>query len=450
MSALSVSQLHALAITLHEGEVPDVSETTELELFDYIITYVKSEKLRGLEDEGMSCLLHLQDQIKELSHGSDDTQASITPVEVTSATVIGSQVTDDMATVDTVSKGTDTATPSVSEQVSGLLRITDVAALLPRREFKIHGGQISEGGSEITYSSICKQMDEGLRERFTETEVIRTVLKVIKPGPFRDMLTNKYDLTVDELKRFLRSHLRDKSSTELFQELSNTRQQDKETAQQFVYRIMGLKQRVLFASQQSGAELSYDKKLVQGVFLHTLYQGLNEKNSNIRHDIKPYISDLQVTDDFILEQITKSASEESERLKRLGPSTRPKPVTISSAQQGDSERSEKFQPTPDDSEAQANRIAIMELTAHLSALTQKVEKLLKPTVGEAQGGASPLAANSATERTNTKGKCHECSQQGNANCPHCFRCGQAGHRAIGCLKKQRSGNGVRSLERDGQ
>lgn len=76
------------------------------------------------------------------------------------------------------------------------------------------------------------------------------------------MLTNKDDLTVDELKRFLKSHIREKSSTELFQELSSARQQDKETPQQFMYRLMGLKQRVLFASQQCGSEFSYDDKLM--------------------------------------------------------------------------------------------------------------------------------------------------------------------------------------------
>lgn len=54
------------------------------------------------------------------------------------------------------------------------------------------------------------------------------------------MLTNKDDLQVDELKRFLRSHIRKKSSTELFHELSNAKQYDKETPQQFMYRIMGL------------------------------------------------------------------------------------------------------------------------------------------------------------------------------------------------------------------
>lgn len=81
---------------------------------------------------------------------------------------------------------------------------------LPRREFKLFGGQLSDSGSELSYNSICKQIDEGLQEGFTESEIIRTVIKITKPGTFREMLTIKDNLTVEELKRFLGSHIREK------------------------------------------------------------------------------------------------------------------------------------------------------------------------------------------------------------------------------------------------
>lgn len=42
----------------------------------------------------------------------------------------------------------------------------------------------------------------------------------------------KHGLTVAKLKRFLRAHLQDKSSAELFQELSNVERQEKESQQQ--------------------------------------------------------------------------------------------------------------------------------------------------------------------------------------------------------------------------
>lgn len=117
------------------------------------------------------------------------------------------------------------------------------------------------------------------------------------------MLTIKDDHTVDGLKRCLPSHIRDKYSCELLQELSNARRYDKESSQQFLY---SFKQRVLFESQQPGADFSYNKRLVQGTFLHSLYQGLNEKNNYVGHDLKPLLTDLQVSDDSLLEQITKA------------------------------------------------------------------------------------------------------------------------------------------------
>nr|XP_043869243.1 uncharacterized protein LOC122758913 [Solea senegalensis] len=331
---------------------------------------------------------------------------------------------------------------SMGDQV---LRVNDFAALLPRREFKLHGGQISDVGSDMSYSNLCKQIEEGILEGFTESEVMRTVMKIIKPGTFRDMLTNKNDLTVDELKRFLRAHIRDKSSTELFQELSNAKQQDKESPQQFLYRLMGLKQRILFESQQPGAEFGYDKRLVQGTFLHTLYQGLNEKNSHVRYDLKPLLTDLQVSDDFLLDQITKSTSEETERLRRLGTVAKNRPVTVSPAQLDCSDSTKQ---TRVDTELQANRTAIKELSAQVSSLTKQLAQVVKPA-----DTAIPVTTHSAQPMPPTpeaRGRCRNCVQQGKMSCPHCFVCGQAGHRAVGCLQKRMSGNGMRSLEKGSQ
>lgn len=44
-------------------------------------------------------------------------------------------------------------------------------------------------GSGRSYSALCKQTDVG----FNESEIIRTVLKITKPGTFRKMLMHKDD-----------------------------------------------------------------------------------------------------------------------------------------------------------------------------------------------------------------------------------------------------------------
>lgn len=98
--------------------------------------------------------------------------------------------------------------------------------LLARKEFKIHGGQIGDSSSDIRYSNISKQIDQGTKEKHTEDEIIRAVFRVIKHGNFKEMLSSKDDMTISELKSFLQSHLGEKSSTELFQDLMNAKQHE--------------------------------------------------------------------------------------------------------------------------------------------------------------------------------------------------------------------------------
>lgn len=45
--------------------------------------------------------------------------------------------------------------------------------LLQRKEFKIHGGQIGDNTSDISYSNISKQIEQGLKEKHTEGEITR-------------------------------------------------------------------------------------------------------------------------------------------------------------------------------------------------------------------------------------------------------------------------------------
>ncbi|RXN10300.1 hypothetical protein ROHU_030878 [Labeo rohita] len=69
-------------------------------------------------------------------------------------------------------------------------------------------------------------------------------------------------------------------------------QDSKETPQNFLIRVLDLRQKILFASQEAESSLKYDPILVQNMFLHTVLTGL--QNDYIRGDLKPY---LQQTDD---------------------------------------------------------------------------------------------------------------------------------------------------------
>lgn len=95
------------------------------------------------------------------------------------------------------------------------------------------------------------------------------------------MLTNKDDLTVVELKSFLQSHLGKKSSTELFQDLMCAKQHENETPQQ-LYKMIWLKQRIMFTAKHTTSVVQYDASAIQCIFLNTICQEIGEKYEDVR------------------------------------------------------------------------------------------------------------------------------------------------------------------------
>lgn len=336
--------------------------------------------------------------------------------------------------------------PIVQPTREGIISLRDLS-YLQRREFKVQGGQVGDHSSDISYNNICKQMDEGIREGFPDTEIVRGVLRIIKPGTFKDMLINKDDLTVLELKGFLQAHLREKNSTELFQELMCARQDEHETPQQFLYRVIGLKQRVLFTSKLSDAGIQYGPATVQDVFLHSVYQGLGYKHSDIRRELKPLLSSGDVSDETILRHIMRITSEESERQKRIGSSRRQNTTSAHSAQSELNTVQEGSKPDRPVHTTKAD--PIKELTAKVNELTGLVEAMRQQTLSRPSDPVNSYSQNRSRNRRDFG--CPSCVEQNRSDCCHCFICGEEGHRAVGCLKKSKNqGNGNRSLQRGGQ
>lgn len=320
--------------------------------------------------------------------------------------------------------------------------------LLQRKEFKIHGGQITDTASDISFNSICKQIDDGRREQHTDDDIIRGVLRVIKGGNFKDMLVNKEDLTVTELKSFLQSHLREKTSTELFQELMCAKQHENESPQQFLYRMIGLKQRITFTSKQASSVIKYDASTLQGVFLNAVYQGMGERHEDLRRDLKPLLADPTVSDEALLRQVIQTTMEDNERKRRLGRSTNRKFTQAHSTVA----EPEGMTGVVGETRVKGKDNVIQRLSAQVEALTEAMETLRKLTAPAlVPGAAHQIVQQSASDKTKSDRKtrrpygCPECVAQGRPSCNHCFSCGEVGHRAIGCLKRNmQSGNECRS------
>ncbi len=62
---------------------------------------------------------------------------------------------------------------------------------LSQRAFRVHGSQIDDSTSGISFNSLCRQIEEGLHEHFSESEIIRGVLKITKSSHFKEMLMEK-------------------------------------------------------------------------------------------------------------------------------------------------------------------------------------------------------------------------------------------------------------------
>ncbi|KAL3979175.1 gamma-glutamyltranspeptidase / glutathione hydrolase / leukotriene-C4 hydrolase [Sarotherodon galilaeus] len=338
--------------------------------------------------------------------------------------------------------------PRAQPTREGMISLRDLS-YLQRREFRVQGGQVGDHSSDISYNNICKQMDEGIREGFPDAEIVRGVLRIIKPGTFKDMLINKDDLTVLELKGFLQAHLREKNSTELFQELMCARQDESETPQQFLYRVIGLKQRVLFTSKMPDAGIKYSAATVQDVFLHSVYQGLGYKHSDIRRELRPLLSSGEVSDETILRHIMRITSEESERQKRIGSSRRQNTTSAHSAQSELNTLQEcRKQDRPIDT---TKTDPIRELTAKVNELAGLVEAMRQQTLARPSDLVNPYSQNRSRNRKDKTFGCPNCVEQNRPDCCHCFICGEEGHRAVGCLKKSKNqGNVNRSLQRGAQ
>ncbi|KAG7525905.1 hypothetical protein JOB18_033454 [Solea senegalensis] len=191
-----------------------------------------------------------------------------------------------------------------------------------RREFKING-QIGERGQrdKLSYSNLVHQIEMGLKRNHGEAEIIEAVVRAISPGlSLRDMLEIKSDLTLAQLRTILKGHYKEDSSTDLYHRLINITQDSNESPQNFLFRAIELKERLLASSREPGTDEHYSTELVQRKFLRAVGTGLI--SDNVKYQIKGYLDDPTVTDDVLISKTNEAASFEAERQQKFRKSNR--------------------------------------------------------------------------------------------------------------------------------
>ena len=182
---------------------------------------------------------------------------------------------------------------------------------------KINGTIGSAAKDSLNYISLCSQIADGKKKGYTDDDIAMAVRKAVAAGSnLRTYLDSKTNMSLDSMLSFIRSALKEKSSSEWYQELNNTCQSNLEDAQRFVLRAMQLREKVLMASQAEGS-LRYDERLVQALFLHTIRTGLKDDSTKAR--IEPFVrKDATISNEALIEELNLAASESAERRTKIG------------------------------------------------------------------------------------------------------------------------------------
>ena len=163
---------------------------------------------------------------------------------------------------------------------------------------------------------LSQQIDAGLKAGYKENEFIDAVIRAVSPSlQLRSYLEMIHALTLTRLRLILKAHFKQKSGTELYQELSNLRQEASETPQDFLVRAMILKQQVSFVSSANDSPIKYEPSLMQSLVLHVLETGLLDEA--VRAKLRPLLEKTTVSDEQLLEKINQIMSVETERYDKM-------------------------------------------------------------------------------------------------------------------------------------
>ena len=163
---------------------------------------------------------------------------------------------------------------SIASWEPQVLKMKEVLFTKTFRDFIGEKGQ----KDKLSYTSLLKQIEEGRDKGYSDKEIVNAVLRAIAPGLYlRNVLETTKNLTLSRLMKFLQSHVVERNTTDLCQHLSSITQGSQETATQFVYRAMSLRQKLIVLSKSPAAEIKYDQDLVQRLFLKSLETGLTSE-----------------------------------------------------------------------------------------------------------------------------------------------------------------------------
>lgn len=330
-----------------------------------------------------------------------------------------------------------------------------------KRDFRIDG-KIGKGSGCINMISLEGQIKEAKRKGYDEVDIVTAVKRVVVPSEIKTYLDSRPDMMLDEIVTFIGSVTKEKSSVDLFQELTNLVQGSVEDAQSFIMRAMEIRQKCLVASEKPG-EVPYDRDILRTIFLRTIRMGLS--NDMIKSRLEAIISkDSTIDDGSLIHEANKIASEEAERSlrnRRANPRVGEVNIEPSASRTDGSFQADRRNTQPTDGQQGVSAMStnsslhetVRVLAEQMTALTQEVARLRTPPaqsnpVRSGVGQANPAQSGTAGQPTHAQHNSgqssrqysgriwHACDNCEEANtqaaCRHCFICGEQGHRFRNC------------------
>ena len=299
-----------------------------------------------------------------------------------------------------------------------------------RREFRIVGVLGPQAMKEnLSFMSLNRQIEEGLKRGYEEKEVIDGIIKCISSSlPLKDYIEAMRESGLETINKILRAHFQEKNASELYASLTNLVQNANEEPQNFLLRALNLREKVIFASKAENAKVKYESAQCQSMFLHAVETGLI--SNTLRTRMRTHLQRPDVTDAELINELNVAVTEESERNLKLGLGQKGKAKV------------NQVQSTTDEKSSVKELVAeIKALKGEMATLREEVKK--NKGQGEAQG------KNQAGVVKGKRRGCEKCRAEGcGDSCRHCWKCGDGGHLSYNCHKAQ--GNFPRLLSRDRQ
>ena len=411
-----------------------ISKPGEVDLEVYLrdaISYLNKTPppLEKTEDEKQ--IIDLSNQLQTLKNKQqEDLDVILNKLEDAKKRVFG----------DTISN-----TPENNQNVSSA---SMQAPSILRREFKI-SGQIGEPGQadKLTYVSLIHQIESAIEKGFTEKEIADGIIKSISPhSSLRNYILTLPDRSLAKLRKFLRVFFQEKTAADLFQELVTTCQGPRETAQQFLLKILDARNKVYFATQEENTQAEYSAALVQKSFLKSFETGLRDEN--LVTNLRPLLRQDNISDEALMQTVNELATKEAARKVKVGfAPERQRAVKASAAAvdmgNGQKQKEGSQNPTPAvDSKILLDEVK--ELKSSVASLQQQLESNRQPRqIAPRFQNRGRGRGRGQTQYQRPRG-CLTCRSKGiGYNCAHCFKCGGPDHFIAECPSSNTQGNAQR-------